>query len=160
MRDVDRRRPRILRTRPGHACARVPRSQGDYRTVSSVRNYREQEMINFGGIREMGCLCVTQVYMTVMNQEFALSFIFLVLACKRWLLTVLSSKIIIDGMRLKKHSQRSGFEPIRVDHASGCPPKPCFHRVDIYTPRVHLIYTLNTLFTCTTSPARLSHILM
>jgi hypothetical protein len=52
-----------------------------------------------------------------------------------------------------------GFEPIRTDHASGCPLEPCLHRgtfinrvpilhrvytVETFTPYLHRTYTVST----------------
>jgi hypothetical protein len=58
-----RRGPGLQRPRSGHACPRVPRSQGDHWSVSSVNDCRRQRKDCSPGLDGrkcfgIGCLCV------------------------------------------------------------------------------------------------------
>ena len=60
----------------------------------------------------------------------------------------------VDGMDARRTAVMTvtiggggGFEPIGIDHASGCPTEPCLHRVHFFTrvrslTRLRRIYTL------------------
>ena len=80
MRHVDRRGPWILRPRPGHARSRVPRPERNDWLVSPVieSNRNGQGKVCRSGRNVIGD-SVIYVYTTVMNKEFALNIVFLML---------------------------------------------------------------------------------
>ena len=61
---------------------------------------------------------------------------------------VMCGKMVVDvdGMDARRTAVMTvtigggGFEPIGIDHASGCPVEPCLHSVTFYT--CTLTYTL------------------